>query len=211
MPTLPINLYKKQTFNFDNDLTHSKTPTPNISFDEFFAYQAQNPNQRIELINGQIIPMAGGSAGHSKIATRIVGKVDDYLEQHHPHCHAYGSDFAVQTKKNQLRYPDFLVACNVSDEDKFTASPILVGEVLSEKSTANFDQKQKLAEYKGVVSIQEIVFISQTKKHVVVYRRNGYIFTWSMAEYTQGKILFESINFHIDIDDIYKRMNFDGL
>lgn len=207
MPILPINLYKNSKLAFDN--VAKTTPTADITFDEFFAYQQQHPNQRIELINGQIIPMAGGSARHSKIATCIVGKVDNYLENNHPHCHAYGSDFAVQTKKNQLRYPDFLVACNVSDDDKFTASPILVGEVLSEKSTATFDKNQKLAEYKEVASIQEIVFVSQIQKRVTVYRRGGYIFNWSVTEYSEGEVIFESINFKIAIEDIYKRINFD--
>lgn len=207
MPILPINLYKNSKLAFDN--VTKATPTADITFEEFFAYQQQHPNQRIEFINGQIIPMAGGSAGHSKIASRIVGKVDDYLENNHPHCHAYGSDFAVQTKKNQLRYPDFLVACNVSDSDNYTASPILVGEVLSEKSTATFDKNQKLAEYKEVASIQEIVFVSQTQKRVTVYHRGGYIFNWSMTEYSQGEVIFESINFKIAIEEIYKRINFD--
>ena len=209
MPILPIHLYRNPSHDFFNQATKSPNPSAPISIDEFFAYQQQHPNQRIELIDGQIIPMAGGSAGHSKIASRIVSKVDDYLEAQHPHCHAYGSDFAVQTKKNQLRYPDFLVACNVSDTDNYTANPILVGEVLSEKSTANFDKNQKLAEYKELASIQEIVFISQNEKKVTVYRRGGYIFSWSTSEYTEGEVVFESINFKIAMNDIYKRMNFD--
>lgn len=208
MPILPI---EKPYFYLPNNNLNEKPTAKNhlskLTIEQFFAYQAKNPNQRIELIDGQIVAMAGGSAGHSKIASRIISRIDDYLEQQHPHCHAFGSDFAIQTKPNQLRYPDFSVVCHVADDAVFSPSPVLVGEVLSEKSTANRDRQEKLQEYKQVASVQEIVLVSQLEKKVIVHRRGRSIFGWSAVDYTQGKVLFESIEVAIDIDDIYRRLN----
>lgn len=206
MPTLPRN-FTQHFWDLSQNLQANTDPKKSL-IDEFFAYQRQHPDQKVELVNGQIIPMAGGTARHGALSLRFASKIDSFLEQREPNCRAFGSDFGFKTKPNQIRYPDFLVVCGGNSGDVFTETPVVVGEVLSEDSTAKKDKTTKLAEYKAVISVQEIVLVSQDEKKVVVHRRGKSIFGWSSVTYTQGMIELESIEFSVAIEDIYNRVAF---
>lgn len=176
-----------------------KYSSKKLSVDDFIAY-AQTCNERVELIDGQIVAMTGGTSNHSLIAVNMLD-IKHFLRKHKPTCKIYNSDFGVQTKTNQLRYLDFCVACNVAGDATYTTSPILVGEVLS-KSNNEKELGEKINEYKNVHSIQEIVLISQTKQEVTIYRR-GVFFGWSVDIYTAGMVDFKSIGHSMMIDEIY--------
>lgn len=210
MPTLPRN-FTQHYWDFNQN--YAQETTKKSPIDEFLAYQRQHPDQKVELINGQIIPMAGGTAKHGALSLRFASKIDNFLEQREPNCRdlylkAMGSDFGFKTKPNQIRYPDFLVVCGGHSGDVFTETPVVVGEVLSEDSTAKKDKTTKLAEYKAVVSVQEIVLVSQDEQKVVVHRRGKSIFGWSSVTYTQGVIELESIEFTLPIEELYRRVHF---
>lgn len=179
-----------------------------LTVSEFIAYLDANPNKRAELIDGQIIEMAGGTSNHSAISSNCLD-VKFFLRANKPNCYARNSDFGVQTKVNQVRYPDFSIVCDIKGTDRVSNSPIVVGEVLSEKSTAVFDQREKLAEYKDVHSIQEIFLISQVKKEIIVHRRAQFS-GWSSQTYTSGLVEFRSIGYVVDIDDIYAEVDFEN-
>ncbi|ULJ59537.1 Uma2 family endonuclease [Wielerella bovis] len=193
--TLPIS-------SFPDEKQANKMTIP-----EFLVYLERYPNQRVELINGQVVAMAGGTSNHSVISMNCLD-VKFFLRQNKPCCHVRNSDFGIQTKENQVRYPDFSIVCDIKGSDKIANNPLVVGEVLSEKSTALFDQTEKLAEYKNVHSIQEIFLIAQTHKEIVVHRR-GKFFGWETAVYTQGLVEFASIGYTVDIDEIYAEVEFE--
>ncbi len=180
-----------------------------LTVDEFLAYLDKNPNERAELIDGQIVAMSGGTSNHSAIAINCTD-IKFFLRQHKPCCFVRNSDFGVQTKKDQVRYPDFSIVCDVKGDDKLSKNPIAVGEVLSDNSTAKFDKNEKLSEYKNVHSIQEIFLISQLKKEVVVYRR-GKFFGWDKEVYTQGLVEFRCIGHFMPIDEIYADVDFGSV
>lgn len=205
MPTLPRNFTQRY---WDFSQNYAQETAKKSPIDEFLAYQRQHPDQKVELINGQIIPMVGGTAKHGALLLRFASKIDNFLEQREPNCRAYGSDFGFKTKPNQIRYPDFLVVCGGHSGDVFTETPVVVGEVLSEDSTAKKYKTTKLAEYKAVVSVQEIVLVSQDEQKVVVHRRGRSIFGWSSVTYMQGMIELESIEFAMPIEELYRRVHF---
>lgn len=186
-------------FYYESD----ETPR-SLTVDEFMDYVTRNPNKRVELVDGQIVAMTGGTSKHNIISLNCTD-IKHFLRKNKSNCRVYSSDFGVQTKENQIRYPDFLVVCGAKDEDTFTTNPILVGEVLSKGNTSK-EIKTKIAEYKEVYSIQEIFIVSQDKKEVIVHRR-GQFFGWSTEVYTSGLVEFRSIGHSMDIDDIYYDVN----
>ena len=187
---------------------HANPNAKRLTVSEFIAYLDANPNKRAELIDGQVIEMAGGTLNHSTISSNCLD-VKFFLRKNRTNCRACNSDFGILTKENQIRYPDFSIVCDIKGTDRVSSSPLVVGEVLSEKSTAVFDQREKLAEYKDVHSIQEIFLISQVKKEIIVHRR-GKFFGWDTQTYTSGLVEFRSIGYFVDIDDIYAEVDFEN-
>lgn len=193
-------------FGYDNPV---KEKASKLSIDEFIEHLKKNPtNERVELINGQIVAMAGGTLGHSALTVRMLQKLENFFESDLPQCRAVGSDFYAKVNKYQARSPDFMVVCSGLLSDTYSENPVIIGEVLS-KSTAKTDWTEKLAEYKSIPSVREIIFISQSEKKVWVYFRGGSLFGWSQKEYHEGLIEFDSVGFVIDVDDIYKRVGLD--
>lgn len=182
-----------------------------LTIDEFVEYVKNNPtNERVELINGQIVIMAGDTMKHSSLAVRMLQKLENFFEDELPQCRAVNSDFYAKVNPHQARSPDFMVVCSGLLSDTYTENPIIIGEVLS-KSTEKIDLTDKLSEYKSIPSVREIIFIYQNEKRVVVYFRGKSIFGWSKKEYTNGLIEFDSVGFSITVDEIYKRVNLESI
>ncbi|MBE9579841.1 MULTISPECIES: Uma2 family endonuclease [Moraxella] len=184
----------------NNQAVTAKQKSKKMTVAEFVAYMEKNPNEYVELIDGQIVAMAGGSSNHSLIISNCLD-VKFFLRKNMPDCKVRPSDFGIQTSEYQVRYPDFSIACGVEGDALVTARPILIGEVLS-KSNTNKEMSMKIDEYKNLHSVEEIVMISQKTKSVTIHRR-GKLFGWHEETYTNGIVEYKSIGYFFDIDDLY--------
>ncbi len=115
---------------------------------------------RIELDNGTIRMLAGGSAAHSRVQANILGTLFQRLKG--SGCSPYGSDMGIRTHDLSLRYPDVSVFCGregpENDQLKQFDDPKLVVEVLS-PSTRRDDETVKLREYQAVGSLDAIMLV----------------------------------------------------
>lgn len=203
MTTLSQNISMLGTA-FNRELSEAQK-NQRLTVVEFVDYIKNNPNERVELIDGFIVPMTGGTSNHSLISSNCLD-VKHFLRKNMPNCKARTSDFGIQTKENQVRYPDFSIACNVDGDAILTSSPIIVGEVLSTGNTKK-EVSMKIDEYKNLHSVQEILIISQKTKEVTIHRR-GTFFGWNKEVYTNGLIEYKSIGYSFDIEDLYVDVDF---
>jgi Uma2 family endonuclease len=116
---------------------------------------------KAELVDGTIFMMAGGSPRHAAIAANIIIALGGKLRG--SGCRPYGSDLAVRTGSNSIRFPDVSVYCGEANNPKdpkakLIGDPEIVFEVLS-PSTASNDQLIKLAEYRALTGVKQVVFI----------------------------------------------------
>lgn len=168
-----------------------------VSQDDYLHHYANDPNQRWELIDGQVFAQAGASRKHTKIALNLATKFQLHL-QNNP-CQPYVSDLKVKVEQNYF-YPDVVVDCG---EDDYTADkPVLIIEVMS-KSTAFLDKTKKLWEYAQIESLQEYATLEQDRKMLTLYRRRS---EWVGESFSQGDVMFESIDLIMSIDEIYDRV-----
>lgn len=208
MTTLNTN-FPVSTLDFEVLEIEKKQAT----IEDLVVYQKLYPNKRLELVGGRVIAMAGASLPHSEIVENISFNIRLHFVNKQSKCRAY-KDIRVKTHKN-YRLPDFVISCNgvpiiVPDREIYLENPIVVGEVLSECSTANTYRTEKLEEYKKVSSIQEIILISQEEKRIIIYHRESFIpFHWSCKEYIDSDVRIESIDCTIPIDKIYENLVFD--
>lgn len=169
---------------------------------EAYLQQELSSTVKHELIEGQIVAMAGASANHERICQNVARKLGNHLEGQP--CEPFGSDMKVRIRDN-FYYPDVLVDCHFDEsEPYFTETPVILVEVIS-RSTRQMDEKKKLLEYINIPTLKEYVIIEQDVADVTVYRKSD---DWRSTHYFLGEdIYFESIDFTIAVTDIYLRVH----
>ena len=127
---------------------------------------------RIELDNGVIWAMAGGSAAHSRVQRNVLSVLANKLRG--TGCSPYGSDMGVRAHDLSLRYPDVSVFCGrdgpENDKLKQFDDPKLIVEILS-PSTRRKDEDVKLPEYRAIRSLDAILYVDPDTEVVTLSTR----------------------------------------
>jgi len=154
-----------------------------------------------ELINGNVLAMAGASKNHERLSGNIYGEFRSHLKA--SSCEAFSSDMKVKVGSNFF-YPDVMVVCDdKTDNDYYTESPVIIVEVLS-KSTRRVDETIKLMAYINIPNVQEYVIIEQDIVDIQVLRRSE---SWLPKHYFLGdEVFFESIGLVLSVEEIYSRV-----
>lgn len=164
-----------------------------------------------EYRDGLIIPMAGGTPNHNRIALNLSTGLNFALKGQA--YDVFTSDLRLWIPQARLyTYPDVMV---VSGQLQFAESrrdtitnPLIIVEVLSE-STANYDRGEKFRLYRTIPTLQEYILISQSEMHVEQFAKTADK-KWILSEYDDNSILaLNSIQFQISFRDIYDKVDFD--
>jgi Uma2 family endonuclease len=145
-----------------------------LTVDEFLAMDF-GPDKRLELVDGVIYAMTGGTEPHSRIAGNILAYLRYALKG--SGCRAYGSDMGLKTNETTTRYPDVTIYCDKpfrpeNADASVLENPRVIFEILS-RSTAAVDQGTKLHEYEDLDSLDTLVFIDPHAETVRVAQRLG--------------------------------------
>ncbi|MBL8147952.1 MAG: Uma2 family endonuclease [Anaerolineae bacterium] len=142
-----------------------------FTVEEYFALEAASET-RHEYFHGEIIAMSGARRNHVMIAGNVHGELRAQLANR-PDCGAFASDLRVRVAGKIYFYPDVVVACDeqYTDASQMTLiNPCLVVEVTSE-STAMYDRLTKLAAYRQMPSVQEILIVDQYRAGIEQHTR----------------------------------------
>lgn len=163
---------------------------------------------RHEFVDGRIYAMSGASLRHNSIC----GEAYELLKAHlrGGPCRTFIESVKVQISDDlgeAFYYPDVFVTCEAADDDSHVVRhPKLIIEVLS-PSTSRNDRGDKLATYKRLPSIEEIVLIEQDWPELVIHRRSD---RWKRHIFThlESVIRFESIQFEVPLAAFYQTAPF---
>ena len=163
---------------------------------------------RHEFVDGRVYAMSGASLRHNSIC----GEAYELLKRHlrGGPCRTFIESVKVQISDDlgeAFYYPDVFVTCEAADDDSHVVRhPKLVIEVLS-PSTSRNDRGDKLATYKRLASIEEIVLIEQDWPELVIYRRAD---RWKRHIFTQldSIVRFDSIQFEAPLSAFYQSAPF---
>ncbi|MBD2565433.1 MULTISPECIES: Uma2 family endonuclease [Nostoc] len=168
---------------------------------------------RHEYIDGQIIPMTGGTPNHNQIALNLSATLNFALKRQ-PY-RVFVADQRLWIPKKRIHtYPDVMVVAGsleFSEGRKDTiTNPLVICEVLS-KSTRSYDIDEKFAAYRTIPSFQEYVLIDQYKNHVEQYSKTDEK-KWIFSEYEEENsiLILSSIDFQISLLDIYDKVDFEA-
>jgi Uma2 family endonuclease len=133
----------------------------------------QTSESRLELIDGVIVAMAGGSNEHNAVAGRFAGAFSARVP---PGCFYYTPDqrfWIAATARG--RYSDGSIICgkpaNPAHDAQATTNPVVVVEVLSPSSEGD-DDGEKRRDFESLESLQAYVIAAQDARWVKVYRRS---------------------------------------
>lgn len=159
-----------------------------------------------EYLNGEIVAMTGASPRHNQIASNVTAALSSALAR--SPCRVLGSDQRVRVESTgAYTYPDLSVVCGEprfgTDRPASLLNPLLVVEVLS-PSTEDHDRGAKLAHYRRLESIREVVLIEPNEHRVEVYRRleTG---NWLITDVVSGSVELESVTATLALDVVYAK------
>jgi len=170
-----------------------------VSPAEYLAKEAL-AEAKSELVDGQVLAMAGGSPRHGHISGQAYSLGNTMLRPRG--CFAFNSDVKVKTPRGNYFYPDATYVCEPKFEDDCLLNPLAVVEVLS-PTTENYDRTTKFDAYAEIPSLKEIIFLETTTPRVQIFRRDAE--GWRVMVYHAGQIAkIESVDLHLSLDDLYQ-------
>lgn len=166
-----------------------------------------------EYIDGQIIPMAGGSTKHNQISLNLSSELNFAFKRQA--FYIYMSDVRLWIPERRIyTYPDVMV---IEGEPEYfqnrtdtILNPVAIVEVLS-KGTKNYDRESKFEAYRTIPSFQEYLLIDQTRIYVEQFSKTG-TKQWSFSEYDESDeaIAFAKVPFQISLADLYNKVQLNA-
>lgn len=172
-----------------------------------------NSEERHEYINGEIVPMAGGTPNHNQIAGNLYAALNFALKRQPYRVFVVDQRLWIPRKRIST-YPDVMVVqgeLQLQEGRKDTiTNPLIIAEVLS-SSTRSYDKDKKFAAYRTIPSFQEYLVIEQSTMYVEQYfKTNSKRWTFSEYDETDETISLNSISFQITLADIYDKVEFES-
>ena len=181
--------------------------TRTMTVEEYFAFD-EATEIRYEYIDGEIIPVTGGTLYHGIIMTNASGELRQLLKG--SDCRVISSDMRNRVSPTRYVYPDFSVVCGqpTTDERAVTLwNPILVGEVTSPSSIVR-DRGNKLGYYQSIDSLQVYLVIDQHRVFVELHERQDG--AWHTQEYSglDAVIPLPALGCDLPLAEIYAGISF---
>jgi Uma2 family endonuclease len=177
-----------------------------ISPEQFFAWVVGR-EERFELLEGEVVMMAGAGRRHDNIVVNLTATV--HAQVRGGPCQTFTSDTYISTSPSTRRMADLGVDCGKPDEASLTADkPALVIEVLS-PTTGGFDVTIKLAEYQSLPSMQYILLVDTEMPTVHLYLRDA-DGRWEdrVIKGLDAAIELPKLNVMLKLADIYDGLQF---
>ncbi|MCC5620219.1 Uma2 family endonuclease [Nostoc sp. CHAB 5715] len=167
---------------------------------------------RSEYINGQIIPMAGGTVNHNQIALNLSTELNFAFKKQN--YRVFMGDVRLWIlQKRTYTYPDVMILAGepefFNNRKDIILNPQIIVEVLS-KSTKGYDREDKFQAYRTISTFQEYLLIDQTQIHVDQFSKTGKK-QWTLREYDEEDeaIALVTVPFEISLQDLYNKVKFE--
>lgn len=178
---------------------------------EEYLEREEAADYKSEYIDGQIIPIAGGSTNHNRIAGNFYAVLNFALRQQD--YKVFIGDVRLWIPQRRIyTYPDVMVVAGEPEyfnnrTDTITNSQVIV-EVLS-KSTRGYDRQDKFEAYRTIATFQEYLLVDQTRIHIELFSKTGKK-QWTLHEYDDEDeaISLASAPFQISLLDLYNEVKF---
>lgn len=162
-----------------------------------------------EYLGGVVYAMAGASESHNRITWNLSGLLFSRLRGGPREF--FGSDMKLKFDVGKLTYfyyPDGMVSCDPTQQGKdYRERPSVIFEITSE-STRSIDEREKLAAYRQLASLEAYVRIEQSTPEVLVERRTAT--GWQRWHFTglEAEADLAVLGLKLPLRELYERVVF---
>jgi Uma2 family endonuclease len=183
-----------------------KVSQATVTTEQFFAW-VSGQEERYELVDGEVVMMAGVGRRHDAIVVNLTTAI--HSQTRGGPCQTFTGDTYVATSPSTRRMPDMGVDYGKPDDASLTADrPSLVVEVLS-PTTGGFDVTVKLAEYQALSSLDYILFVDTDSPKVHLYSRQEHGgWTDIVLKEMEAVVRLEKLSVALELRDIYAGLEF---
>jgi len=175
-----------------------------MSPEDYLAWEALQ-TERHDFVAGEVFAMAGAEDRHVSACLNVAIALRQHLSG--TPCRTYMADMKVQVA-DAFFYPDVLVTCSEADRASSLVKrePKLMVEVLS-PSTAAYDRGEKFARYRGIATLQELVFIDLDTRRTDVHRK-GSDGLWVLHPFEAGEtVRFASVDLSLSAEALFAEID----
>jgi len=128
-------------------------------------------DRRYELLDGFPVMMAPATEAHGERAAALTIQIGTRLQ---PPCRVISeAGSAIPNRSDTYYVADLAVTCAPREAGRrMVAEPLLIVEVLS-PSTSQVDRFRKVADYRALASVQEILVVFSDERRVELQRRGA--------------------------------------
>jgi Uma2 family endonuclease len=175
-----------------------------LTVEEFFDWCPAD-DRRWELIDGVPVAMAPARQAHQMLMINVGRRLSEALDRR-PQCGVRGDAGVALPGRQDLFYvADLAVSCHPHrfDAGPIVPDPILIVEILS-PSTEDYDRHRKVADYREIPSVLEILLVQQTAMYCEVHRRTeSSRWLHDILRGPEARLALDSVNLDLPLGDLY--------
>jgi Uma2 family endonuclease len=181
----------------------SEAAVKRMTLAEFLRWE-DGTDRRYELLAGVPIAMAPPAIAQGILALRLGSRIDAALRSKAP-CFGHSEAGIARPDRDDTCYiADLAVACTRPIRgQQLLQDPLLIVEILSPR-TALYDRQTKVADYRRIPSVEEILLIDSSSNFAEVLRREGERWITEIVRGPQGTLSLTSIGLMVTMSELYE-------
>jgi len=174
-----------------------------MTLEEFLRWE-DGTDTRYELIDGFPVAMAPPARAHGILCARLAGEINAALRSRRPCTAQAEAGIARPDRADSCYIADLAVTCRPYQRgEQLVQDPILIVEVLS-PGTQRHDRQTKVAAYREIESVQEILLVDSEAAYAEIFRRNGAVWLSEIVRGLEAELRLSSIALRLPIADLYE-------
>lgn len=176
--------------------------TRKMTVAEFLRWE-DGTDTRYELLGGTPVAIAPPAIAHGVLALRLGARIEAALRAR-PGCIGQSEAGIARPDRDDTCYvADLAVTCRPPEPgQQLLADPVLIVEILS-PGTAIYDRQTKVADYRRIASVEEILLIDSASVFAEILRRSGEQWITELVQGPGATLTLASIGLAVRMSDLY--------
>jgi Uma2 family endonuclease len=181
----------------------SEAAVKRMTVAEFLRWE-DGTDTRYELLAGFPVAMAPPAPAHGFLAARLCARIEGALQSRRPCMVQIEAGIARPDRNDTCYVADLAVTCKPPQRgSQLIADPVLIVEVLS-PTTGLHDRQTKVADYRRIASVEEILLIDSASIFAEVLRREGDRWITEIVRGPEATLALTSIGMTATMSDLYE-------
>jgi Uma2 family endonuclease len=170
---------------------------------EFLRWE-DGTDTRYELLGGSPVAIAPPAVAHGILAARLCAGIEAALQSRRPYMAQLKAAIARPDRDDTCYVADLAVTCKPPQRgDQLIADLVIIVEILS-PSTGLYDRQTKVADYRRIPRVEEILLIDSASVFAEVLRREGDRWITEIVRGPQATLSLVSIGMTATMSELYE-------